>query len=220
MCTQIQWITSNYIQPLADTLCDRAHDVMSTVKNSAFWIDKKIDDITNNILPRPAAAVAAAMIRCLPFLAMRLMFFPGPLFWAGLSAIVVFKTVTTPENKPVTAENVENGFALGGIIEGGQQISQGIATTNLPVALFGIGNIIASCIMFLRTGLVNTVCGIPPTPPKDLHTAPSEEMPSDTSLQGATPPVVLAQQALGDGQDPHLASPTELKTEPVTPVVQ
>jgi hypothetical protein len=157
MCSGIQCVAVDFLQSTTTAVFTQAQNAVFELQKCGTWLDRTIVDITRKILPHCAAVAAAAMIKSIPFIAMRL-FLPMPLFLIGIGAIVVYKTVCTPKGEPITAKTVENGFAFGELWIGGNQIAEGIVTNNIPTLIFGIGNIVASCFMFLRTDLVKEIC--------------------------------------------------------------
>ncbi len=173
MCAQIQAVSSNAIHYVGSALYHGAEQSILAIREGIIWLGRKIDDLTHAVLPHWAAVTVAAMTKSMPFIAMRL-FLPTPLFFAGLGIIVVYKIITTPKGEPVTAETAENGFAFAGLWQGGQQITQGFATNSLQPVLFGVVNIVASCIFLLRTGLVKDMCGIEKSTGKEDATAQQE----------------------------------------------
>ena len=180
MCSGIQCISTNFLCSVATTINTQAENVVSIVRRGVGMVDRAITDITRFVLPRCAADVVAAIIRSSPFIAMRL-FFPPPLVWAGIGAIVVYKVVTTPKGETASAPIVENGFAFAGLKIGAQQIGEGMATNSLPTALYGICNIVASLFMLLQTGFVENMLKKDETTP----TAPESQSPSEPHLDAA-----------------------------------
>ena len=159
MCAEIQRFFTGTICPMAATISEEAQHITSHIENSVTWLGRKIDEYTNSLLPRPAAVVAAVVLKSLPFIAMRL-FLPFPLLIGGIVGVILYKAVTTPRDQLIQIPALTNGLAFGGLLTGGQQIVVGIGSGNIPHIVFGVAGVALSCFILLRSGFINEACGL------------------------------------------------------------
>jgi hypothetical protein len=156
MCSGIQWISTNWIQPTASFLCSQAEKAISAAENGTAWLGRRIDDLTHSFLPKRVAVVASAFIKSAPFIAMRL-FCPLPIVLAGIGAVVLYKVITTPKGEAIKAHTLLNGLSFGGLINGCRQVVSGLMANTLGGTLLGVFDIAASFFMMNQSGLIQEV---------------------------------------------------------------
>jgi hypothetical protein len=144
MCSGIQCFATNVLQPTATAIFTQVQEGIAFACAGCEWAGREIDALAHKVLPHWAAVVAETIIKSSPFIALRVLPFPTPLFWAGLASIVVYKIIATPKREEISETTVDNGLAFGGLWAGGNQIAHGITENNFATVLFGITNIATS----------------------------------------------------------------------------
>ena len=149
MCSEVSKFFTTTIPAAFETVCEKTQQAITTAEMGALSLGRKIDVLTDKILPPTAARIVSAAIKAFPLI-IAVSITPFPTILGCIGGLMAYKILISP-TKPIFSENIDRWMTTFGTAASISQIAMGVLFFNPPAILWGIGGLIASSMIETQT---------------------------------------------------------------------